>query len=78
VKLSLTRLSRRVIDEARNERLLNPYARLSAAECRAKARAARQPDPPGIHCNFCGEVKASFEAPCPNDGPDWPHPRGLT
>lgn len=73
MRLSIARSSRRVIDEKRYEQLL-AGPKLSPEERRRRALAARQPDPPGIHCSTCGAVKPSFEAPCPNDGPDWPHP----
>lgn len=76
MRLTIARSFRRVLDQARYSQLLKSD-RLSPAERLSKARAARQPDPPGIHCEFCGEVKLSFEAACPNDGPDWPHPRSA-
>lgn len=73
MRLAVLRSSRRMIDEKRYAQLLDdkltPHAR------RQKARALRQPDPPGIHCGFCGAVKKSFDLPCPNDGQDYPHPR---
>jgi len=77
MRLAIARSFRRVLDQARYAQLLKSD-KLTPGERREKARAARQPDPPGVHCGFCGEVKPSFDAACPNDGPDWPHPRSVT
>jgi hypothetical protein len=77
VRLEIARSFQRTLDQARFSQLLR-NAKLSIAERRTKALAARQPDPPGIHCTFCGAVKPTFEAPCPNDTADWPHPRGAS
>jgi hypothetical protein len=77
VRLAIARSFRRTLDQARFAQLLNANSKLSSAARRAKTPAMRQADPPGIHCEFCGGVKPSFEAPCPNDTADWPHPKGA-
>lgn len=77
MRLAVARSFRRTLDQARFSQLLNASAKLSAGERRMRTLAMRQPDPPGIHCAFCGGVKPSFEAPCPNDTADWPHPKGA-
>lgn len=74
MRLEIARSFRRTLDQARFAQLLR-VTKFTPGERRARALAARQPDPPGIHCVFCGGVKPSFEAPCPNDTADWPHPK---
>lgn len=74
MRLDITRLWKRQLEQRRFGDL-NPYAGIPPVELRRKAMALRQPEPAGIHCKFCGEIKKSFDAPCPNDGPSWPHPK---
>jgi hypothetical protein len=76
MRLNHTRSWQRTLDQARYSQLIaSHYPKVSPEELRRRALAARQPDPPGAHCGFCGELKPLVE-PCPNDGPSWPHPKG--
>lgn len=76
MRLEVARSFRRVLDQKRYGRI-NAAMDLLPAERRQRARALQQAEVPGvhIHCAFCGADKPVLDGPCPNDGPDWPHPK---
>lgn len=77
MRLEVARSFRRALDQKRYAQLI-AGPKLTLRERQQRARAFRQPDPAGIHCAFCGNPKPTLDGPCPNDGPDWPHPKRST